>query len=204
MGWRVASEILTRKWKHVDFNAGFLRLEPGETKNGQGRMLPLIPELRAVLEAQRGYTDAVEREHGVIVPWVFHRAGERVVAFRRSWQKAVTAAGLPHLIPHDYWCSAGPQHRTRGRPTLHGDGPGGPPHRLDLHALRDRGRGDAERRRSEAGCSARGDPERRAPGGSDHPREGEHGALGQSTGKVWALCTTSTEPADEAEATDSL
>ena len=54
MGWRVASEILTRQWKHVDFNAGFLRLEPGETKNGPGRMFPLIPELRAVLEAQRG------------------------------------------------------------------------------------------------------------------------------------------------------
>ena len=23
-GWRVASEILTREWKHVDFEAGFL------------------------------------------------------------------------------------------------------------------------------------------------------------------------------------
>lgn len=101
-GWRVASEILTRQWKHVDLAAGFLRLEPGETKNGKGRMFPLIPELRAVLEAQRTLTDAVERAEGRVVPYVFHRQGAPIVTFRRAWQRAATAAGLPNLIPHDY------------------------------------------------------------------------------------------------------
>jgi integrase len=33
-GWRVASEIVTRQWRHVDLDAGWLRLEPGETKSG--------------------------------------------------------------------------------------------------------------------------------------------------------------------------
>jgi integrase len=29
-GWRVKSEILTRQWAHVDFQSGWLRLEPGD------------------------------------------------------------------------------------------------------------------------------------------------------------------------------
>src|SRR5215470_16021246 len=45
-GWRVKSEILTRQWGHVDFESGWLRLEPGETKNGEGRQFPLTPALR--------------------------------------------------------------------------------------------------------------------------------------------------------------
>ena len=31
-GWRIASEILTRRVKHLDLNGGWLRLEPGETQ----------------------------------------------------------------------------------------------------------------------------------------------------------------------------
>jgi integrase len=52
-GWRARSELLTRRWRHVDFEHGWLRLEPGETKNGQGRTFPFmaLPELRAVIEA---------------------------------------------------------------------------------------------------------------------------------------------------------
>lgn len=108
-GWRVASELLTRQWKHVDFAGGFLRLEPGETKNRQGRMFPFLPqddELRDVLEAQRERTAVTERELGRIVPWVFHRGGEPIRAFRRSWAKACAAAGVPGLIPHDLRRSA--------------------------------------------------------------------------------------------------
>ncbi len=51
-GWRVKSEILTRQKHHLDLKAGWLRLEPGETKNGEGRQFPLTPTLRVVLEAQ--------------------------------------------------------------------------------------------------------------------------------------------------------
>jgi integrase len=44
-GWRVPSEILTRQRHHLDLDGGWLRLDPGETKNGQGRNFPLTPEL---------------------------------------------------------------------------------------------------------------------------------------------------------------
>ena len=38
--WRVPSEILTLRWKQVDFSAGMVRLEPGTTKNDEGRVFP--------------------------------------------------------------------------------------------------------------------------------------------------------------------
>src|SRR5208337_3450708 len=44
-GWRITSDILTRQKRHVDLEAGWLRLDPGESKNGEGRMFPLTPEL---------------------------------------------------------------------------------------------------------------------------------------------------------------
>jgi integrase len=40
-GWRIHDELLTRERKHVDLKAGWLRLEPGETKNRDGRNFPL-------------------------------------------------------------------------------------------------------------------------------------------------------------------
>jgi integrase len=52
-GWRIRSELLNRQWSHVDFQAGWIRLEPGETENREDRMFPMTPTLRAVLERQR-------------------------------------------------------------------------------------------------------------------------------------------------------
>jgi integrase len=39
-GWRTKSELLTRQWKHVDLDSGWLRLEPGESKNGGRARIP--------------------------------------------------------------------------------------------------------------------------------------------------------------------
>ena len=35
-GWRKA-ELVSRQWRHVDLTAGWLPLEPEETKNREGR-----------------------------------------------------------------------------------------------------------------------------------------------------------------------
>jgi len=101
-GWRVRSEILTRTWAHVDFEGGWLRLEPGETKNGEGRQFPLIPDLRALLKAQRDCTDTLARHAGRIVPWVFHRNGKPVKDLYTSWRLACRKAGLPGKLQHDF------------------------------------------------------------------------------------------------------
>ena len=101
-GWRIKSELLTRRWAHLDFGAGWLRLEPGETKNQEGRMFPLTPDLRAVLERQRERTAAVDKATDRIVPWVFHRAGKPIKDFRGAWRQACKNAGSPGRIPHDF------------------------------------------------------------------------------------------------------
>ena len=41
-GWR-KSELISRQWRHVDFTAAWLRLEPEETKNREGRQVPPHP-----------------------------------------------------------------------------------------------------------------------------------------------------------------
>lgn len=101
-GWRVPSEVLTRQRHHVDLDAGWLRLEPGETKNRDGRNFPLTPELREVLEQQIDQTRAFELATGQIVPWLFHRNGRPIRDFRGAWAVACKEAGVPGRIPHDF------------------------------------------------------------------------------------------------------
>lgn len=86
----------------MDFQSGWLRLEPGETKNAEGRQFPLTPALRAVLERQRERTLAIERATGTIIPWVFHRSGRPIKSFRRAWLTACKDAGIPDRIPHNF------------------------------------------------------------------------------------------------------
>jgi len=69
-GWRVHSEVLPLTWRDVDLDAGLARLEPGTKKNGEGHAFPFdaLPALKALLEAQRARTTAVERATDAIVP----------------------------------------------------------------------------------------------------------------------------------------
>ncbi|HEV8722937.1 MAG TPA: tyrosine-type recombinase/integrase [Candidatus Binatia bacterium] len=116
-GWRVHDELLTRERKHVDLKAGWLRLEPGETKNRDGRNFPLTPRLRQVLQAQTERTEALQRAEGKIIPQLFHREGKPIKSFRRAWLTALVKAGfgteirdargklvkkVANRIPHDF------------------------------------------------------------------------------------------------------
>ena len=65
-GWRKA-EILTRELRHLDLEAGTLRLDPGETKNGRGEVR-LTSELRAVVADQVARVRALEQQSGRIIP----------------------------------------------------------------------------------------------------------------------------------------
>jgi hypothetical protein len=42
-----------------------------------------------LLEAQREHTDALQREKGIICPWVFHREGVQIRVFKRKTKCAV-------------------------------------------------------------------------------------------------------------------
>jgi integrase len=101
-GWRLASELLTRKKSHlVD---GWLVLEAEEAKNDEPRRFPLdlIPELREVVEAQLATTRELEMKSGRVIDLLFHRDGNRVVDYRPAWTKACDAAGLTGKLAHDF------------------------------------------------------------------------------------------------------
>ena len=99
-GWRKA-EILGRRWSHVDFTAGTVRLDPGTTKNDDGRTFPfaVLPPLADLLRRQRDHTTAVERATGRIISSVFHREGVPILDFRGAWERACIAAGFVRVDP---------------------------------------------------------------------------------------------------------
>jgi site-specific recombinase XerD len=103
-GWRVRSELLTRRWSHIEFNGrGCVRIEPGEAKDAtEGREFPFTTWLREVLEEQRRYVRDVERQTGQIIPWVFCRPnGSPIRQIRPTWKKARVKSGI-NRIPHDF------------------------------------------------------------------------------------------------------
>ena len=101
-GWRVRSEVLRLMWSNVDFKAGTVRLEPGTTKNKKGRLIYMTTALKLLLEKQWHENRAFQREHGRIVPLVFHNQGKPIRNYYKAWHKACQLAGLPDKIPHDF------------------------------------------------------------------------------------------------------
>jgi len=103
-GWR-RSEILSLQWRQVDFETGRVCLDPGTTKNDEGRIFTFTHELRCLLEEQRAKAELL-RIKGIICPWVFHRSGRQIREFKRAWATACRRAGLPGRILHDFRRSA--------------------------------------------------------------------------------------------------
>ncbi len=101
-GWRFGSEVLPLTSAQVDLDAGIVRLEPGTTKNREGRTFYVTEELRAVLKKQLASIEALKKSD-VITPYVFHRPdGSRIKDFRALWRSACTAAGYPGKLFHDF------------------------------------------------------------------------------------------------------
>ncbi len=110
-GWRVNSEILTRQWKHVDLKEGWLRLDPGETKGGEGREFPMIGPLRKVFEERARNRRKLKMEKGIDCPWVFPNAKGQKIGLKslyKYWRTACQQAKLDSKeegsskIPHDF------------------------------------------------------------------------------------------------------
>jgi integrase len=114
-GWR-RGEVTALEWRQVDFKAGEVRLEPGTTKNDDGRVFPMTVALRELLEEQDQARDRLKKA-GTIGPWVFFqlrgKRGSRTArrasqtprpigAFPKTWDAACRAAGCPGRIPHDF------------------------------------------------------------------------------------------------------
>jgi integrase len=107
-GWRGRSEILTRQWQHVDWEGGTIRLDAGEAKNDEPREFPFLmdEELTAVLKTEKARTEDLQKQHGIIIPWLFYRETQtgvsRIKDFRKAWETACGAAGIPGRLVHDF------------------------------------------------------------------------------------------------------
>lgn len=103
-GWRLG-EVLGLRWKNVDLRAGTVRLEPGTTKNEEGRTFPLNAELRQLLderlEAQRlttHRTKVVALTHDGEACVFTKKNGRPITTFRKRWHSAVRAIGVPDRV----------------------------------------------------------------------------------------------------------
>jgi integrase len=83
-------EILSLRWSQVDLPERVVRLNPGETKNDEGRLIPLTGELYEILTIQKQTRD----QNFPDCPWVFSRDGQRIVSFYGAWETACEAVGL--------------------------------------------------------------------------------------------------------------
>ena len=103
-GWRMRSELFPLQWSQVDRQAGTIRLEPGTTKNKDGRTFAYreIVELHGVIEDQWRRHEGL-RQRGIICPWVFFRRdGRPIKSLARAWRTACKNAGCPGRVPHDF------------------------------------------------------------------------------------------------------
>ncbi len=121
-GWR-GSETANITWDDVDWENGLVWLRRGTTKNDEPRAFPFanFPALRSVLEQQRKYTDNCERRVGGDIPWLFHRNGNKLKHYRRSWIQACKRVGAigkdgQPKVPHDLRRSAARRMEQAGIP----------------------------------------------------------------------------------------
>jgi integrase len=111
-GWRLRSEVLPLTWAQVDWKGRQVRLEPGTTKNDEGRTFPFTAALETVLKAQLAVHEAYKTKKQ-IVPFVFpftfedhERDGEQQQSIRKVWMTACKEAGYEGRVIHDLRRSA--------------------------------------------------------------------------------------------------
>jgi integrase len=109
-------ELLDADRRQLDLDAGTITLDPGTTKNGEGRVIYLPAEALAALKAWDEKTRELERERGIIIRRLFHRNGRPITEFPYSiWHKACTAAKIPgKRWLHDFRRTAARSYRRSG------------------------------------------------------------------------------------------
>lgn len=123
-GWRVG-EVRGLCWRHVDFEAGEVRLDAGDAKNGESRTFPMTVELRALLEAQAvtqaaKVSDVGAQRVAAATKFVFtYRRWKDfplipIGDFGGVWARACAAAGLAHVVTPRQGVDGKPMLRKRG------------------------------------------------------------------------------------------
>jgi len=89
------SEVRNLRWEQVDFLHGMITLRAGETKNDQGRVIPIVPQLAGLLAAQH----ARRQEGCPYVCFRVHHLGRalQIGGFRKAWQARCIKLGLGRM-----------------------------------------------------------------------------------------------------------
>ena len=143
-GWR-RSEVMSLQLSQIDLEAGTLRLEPGTTKNRDGRVVYMTPELKTLVTAQIGRVKALSRRLGRVLPQLFVHlrgcyTGQPVSDFRKAWSHACERVGLVGMLRHDFRRSAVRKYGASGRASIRGDENFRTQNRKHLSAVCDRER----------------------------------------------------------------
>jgi integrase len=105
-GWR-KGELLALRVSQVNFSTGTIRLEPGTTKNREGREVTMTLPVKTLLSQcchGKGQEDAV----------FTRKDGTPVRDFRKAWARVCAGAGVPGLLFHDLRRSAARNLRNSG------------------------------------------------------------------------------------------
>lgn len=98
-------ELLGLEWRRVDLQAVLVHLEPGNTKTGKRRSVPLNKVAReAILNRMR-----FRAQHAPASPSVFaHRDGQRIQDVKKAFANACQRAGITDFRIHDlrHTCAA--------------------------------------------------------------------------------------------------
>lgn len=85
------SEILHLEWSRVDFGRRVAWLDPGTTKNGEGRGIPLNKDAVLTLRSVQGVNSR----------WCFTYQGKPMQAVGASWERSLRRAGIEKFRFHD-------------------------------------------------------------------------------------------------------
>lgn len=95
-GWRL-SEITGLTWNKADLEQGIVRLDPGETKNDEGRTVFLDDDMK-------GTFIQLSENRKNLLPYVFlnETRTDKVKRFDKSWKTACKNAGIGPRLFHDF------------------------------------------------------------------------------------------------------
>jgi len=94
-GWR-KSEIASLTWSDVEGDV--VRLRGEHSKNGEARSVVLAGELAEVIKRRK----QLRLSSDVLTGSIFHRDGNAIAEFRKSWATACKKAGLAGKLFHDF------------------------------------------------------------------------------------------------------
>jgi integrase len=115
VGYHVGARLgglLSLRWDQVDFSNSQIVLNPGTTKSGKGRTLPIYGHMREWLLLQQAEREAKHPS----CPFVFVHDGHRITEFRKAWASACERARQKGLLFHDLRRSAVRNMRLAGIP----------------------------------------------------------------------------------------